>query len=93
MSDAKDQTLSLSIRLKPVSPLRTRTRRTLRTSAWPKWIVNVFAINVTILLGSSLVITHSHWLSTSRQTTRSPRRLIVAVESHGLTSVASSVDR
>ncbi len=45
------------------------------------------------LLGSSLVITHSHWLSTSRQTTRSPRRLIVAVESHGLTSVASSVDR
>ena len=88
MSDAKDQTLSLSIRLKPVSPLRTRTRRTIRTSAWPNG-----SLCGIILLGSSLVITHSHWLSTSRQTTRSPRRLIVAVESHGLTSVASSVDR
>lgn len=50
MSDAKDQTLSLNVRLKPVSPLRTRTRRTLRTSAWSRrsarWIVNSFANNV-----------------------------------------------
>jgi hypothetical protein len=49
MSDAKDQTLSLNIRLNPMSPHGIRTRRTLRTSAWPRWIVNVLAINVTNL--------------------------------------------
>jgi hypothetical protein len=50
MSDAKDQTLSLNVRLNPVSPLRTRARRTIGTSAWPRgspmWILNSFAINV-----------------------------------------------
>jgi hypothetical protein len=50
MSDAKDQTLSLNVRLKPVSPLRARPRRTIVRLAWPRgvamWIVNSFAINV-----------------------------------------------
>jgi hypothetical protein len=50
MSDAKDQTFSLNVRLKPVSPLRTRTRRTIGTSAWhrglPMWMLNSSAINV-----------------------------------------------
>lgn len=49
MSDTMDQILSLNARLKPMSPLRTRTR-TLQTSAWPRgstmWIVNSFAIDV-----------------------------------------------
>jgi hypothetical protein len=53
MSDAKDQTLSLSIRLKPLSPLRTRRRQILRTSAWPRgvpmWTLNSFATNVASL--------------------------------------------
>jgi hypothetical protein len=53
MSDAKDQTLSINVRLKPVSPLRTRRRQILGTSVWPRgsrmWIVNSFAINVTNL--------------------------------------------